>query len=241
MIRSAARLALSLIAIVLAGIAVLAATATPAHAGYCKVSDAKYIHSGRVGADIWQYWWCEDGSWEWGAWRPSTATPERATASLAHAFGLNPGFPENAPKSIPDGDPAWPALRAAVQAAVDADTVRPSVASWIVQKNGSAADRPAYPFDGGGRGTKSTARVSIMTNGKPTPCDCSVKTVEGSTTYCGVAPQLVAVCVRAPDAPPVVTPPVVTPPVVTPPAATPPAATPPGLVPPAAAKTALAS
>ena len=62
---------------------------------------------------------------------------------------------------------------------------------WIVAKNATYTTRPAYPIADGIRSSVSTARADVGA-----ACDCSLRSVEGSSVYCGVAAGTVALCSR---------------------------------------------
>lgn len=184
---------------IIAALAVLAAgcasalLAAPAHAEQeaCKPAATRYIHSGDLpNGDLWTYWWCADGTLQWIIARPSLATPANRAAALAYWSGLVDGSSAPAPDTPPADDVA--AAWRVVWPLIAADKDRP--AGFVVARNGSSATRPAYPVDDKGvRGTKSTARATVGAT-----CDCATKVVDGSTTYCGIAPKLVAVCTKAP-------------------------------------------
>ncbi|HEU4621640.1 MAG TPA: hypothetical protein VFS42_05405 [Burkholderiaceae bacterium] len=68
----------------------------------------------------------------------------------------------------------------------------PTVAQWVVAKNGTYSDRPAYPYVNGVRGSVSTERVAVGAS-----CDCALaKSVSSTNTYCAVLNRsnLVALC-----------------------------------------------
>lgn len=69
----------------------------------------------------------------------------------------------------------------------------PPVPIWKVAKNGTSTTRPAYPILNGVRSTTSTARATVGAT-----CDCSVRSVEGKSTYCAWEPTktTVALCTR---------------------------------------------
>jgi hypothetical protein len=58
----------------------------------------------------------------------------------------------------------------------------PESIAWVVSRSGmatTATTRPAYPYANGVRGTTSTARATIGA-----ACDCTVRSTEGTSTYC---------------------------------------------------------
>lgn len=154
----------------------------------CKPPDARYIHSGQLGVNFWTYWWCPDGAtYDWTPTLPGEMTTQSVHDSTKFWLGLRPAAPG------PSG-PAVDALLADMLRAMALDSDRPNPGQWKVAKNGTRTTRPAYPVDDKGvRGTKSTERATVGA-----ACDCATKVTEGSTTYCGVAPKLVAVCTKAP-------------------------------------------
>jgi len=67
-----------------------------------------------------------------------------------------------------------------------------------VKPNGTAADRPVYPFANGVRGTTAISgmRAMVLTDGKPTPCDPSKAQASSGTSttdvYAAYAPAFAA-------------------------------------------------
>lgn len=71
---------------------------------------------------------------------------------------------------------------------------RPSPSRWAVARNASYPTRPSYPVIDGARAAVSTGRADVGAS-----CDCrSAAFVEGQSTYCAVAPAVVALCARIP-------------------------------------------
>lgn len=156
-----------------------------AHADYCKVPDATYIHAGRIGADWWVYWWCEDGSLQWGPLVSETVTPAIVEASVAFAFKLNATYPVGLTFPAMD-DPRVIALEDAMRAAAAADTHRPpppAPTGWFVANNGNA-DRPMYSVTDGVRSTKANGERATV--GDRCRCDPPYRIDEGRTTYCAL-------------------------------------------------------
>jgi hypothetical protein len=169
-------------------ILMLALLPLTARADYCKIPDASYIHAGRIGADWWVYWWCEDGSLQWGPVVSTLLTPATVEASAAFAFGLTPSFPSY-PAGVmlpPLDDPVVVALEAAMFAAASADAHRPqppAPTGWFVANNGNA-DRPMYSVTDGVRSTKANGERATV--GDRCRCDPPYRIDEGRTTYCAL-------------------------------------------------------
>lgn len=62
---------------------------------------------------------------------------------------------------------------------------------WVVARNATYATRPAYALVDGIRASVSTARAEVGA-----ACNCTLRSVEGSSVYCGVADNTVALCSR---------------------------------------------
>lgn len=79
----------------------------------------------------------------------------------------------------------------ALKAALPPPPTPPAIV-YVVQKNGTYPDRPAYPFVDGVRGKTSTARATVGAE-----CDASTGVVEGSSRYYAFSGNkaLVALCV----------------------------------------------
>lgn len=156
-----------------------------AHADYCKVPDATYIHAGRIGADWWVYWWCEDGRLQWGPLVEESVTPAMVEGSVAFAFGLNTTYPVGI--TLPQMDsPRVVALYDAMFAAAGADTHRPpkpTPTGWFVANNGYP-DRPMYSVTNGVRDTKSNGERATV--GDKCRCEPPYRIDEGRTTYCAL-------------------------------------------------------
>lgn len=71
--------------------------------------------------------------------------------------------------------------------------IKPSAPAWVVAKNGDKTTRPAFAVTNGKRSFSSKSTVAVGS-----ACDPSLKIVEGSITYMGVGPSLVAVCSKNP-------------------------------------------
>ena len=166
-------------------LALLLALPIFAQADYCKVPDARYIHAGKVGADWWVYWWCEDGSLQWGTLVSDALTPTIVEASVAFAFGLNATYPVGL--ALPNmDDPRVIALEDAMRAAASADTHRPPklpITGWFVA-NGGYPDRPMYSVANGVRDTKANGERATV--GDKCRCEAPYRIDEGRTTYCAL-------------------------------------------------------
>lgn len=70
---------------------------------------------------------------------------------------------------------------------------RPPTPVWTVARNSTYATRPAYPLVNGVRSSTATARATVGAR-----CNCAVRAVEGSSTYCAHEPTAatVALCMR---------------------------------------------
>lgn len=88
----------------------------------------------------------------------------------------------------------WPALCDEMRALMRADMPQEPKPVWRVAPNSTYATRPAYPISAGVRGTISNGRATVGAE-----CDCAVRSVEGSSVYCGVNGRAdqVALCRRA--------------------------------------------
>lgn len=160
---------------------------------YCKVTDARYIHVGSVGADWWAYWWCDDGQYQWSIVQPDVHDSEsQIKAWFAYLVGLNPTQTGQRPWP-PADEPRFVALHTAMMNALVADTDRPKPPAWSVAPNGKYPDRPTYPVADGKRGTKSDGRAKVGA-----ACDCATPIVEGRTTYCRMADGGIAALSSAP-------------------------------------------
>ena len=174
-----------------------------ANSAGCVVPTKNYIHAGWLNpsstdavdttkADLWAWWWCIGDfdigySWRGIAW--SAITPENYAAAVAWSMGLNPEF-ANQVLTLPSDDPRIVALHDEVIRQIRAATDRPTAPKWTVAPNGTAIDRPAYAMipsilaDGSAgplvRATKSTGRAAIGVQ-----CECALRSVEGSSVYCG--------------------------------------------------------
>lgn len=92
----------------------------------------------------------------------------------------------------PGSGPAWDTLtEKTIAAGRAAFGGKPA---FIVAKNGTVTTRPAFAVVAGKRSFSSTNRALVGS-----ACDCAaLKLTEGSTTYCQVATNLVAICVPNP-------------------------------------------
>ena len=80
--------------------------------------------------------------------------------------------------------------------------LRPAEKSWSVAPNASYPTRPVYTLAPDGKLGATTLRVDVLTNGKPTPCNCATAATPADRVprYCaipqpkGTTPPRVAVC-----------------------------------------------
>lgn len=149
------------------------------------------------------WWYCSDGF----TWRQqlTAATSAKlldgkvldgvqlALRSSDPLTALNAAMKANADLSM--SSPTLTALWCPHWPTIVANT--PAPVRYVVKPNSTYLTRPTYPFVSGVRGTTSNGKVSVLTDLKPTPCDCTSRSVEGSSTYCGVAPASLALCSAA--------------------------------------------
>lgn len=150
------------------------------------------------------WWYCSDGFTWRRQWAAATTAKlfdgtvldgvQLALRSSDPLTALNEFTKANADLAI--SSPTLTALWCPHWPAIVANT--PPPVRYVVKPNGTYLTRPTYPFVDGVRGTTSNGKVSILTDLKPTPCDCTSRSVEGSSTYCGVAAASLALCVVAP-------------------------------------------
>ena len=164
----------------------IASTATAQVPASCRPTKLADVHLVSAGPDF-AGWWHGDASKTTYAWRgvlrPAVT---KDIAALAYAFAVMGDqriFDQIT--TLQDTDSSLAALKAAVVADVAANKPQ-----FVVAKNGTYPDRPAYPLVNGVRGTTSTGRATVGA-----PCDCSVSVMEGTTRYCRASGPLVAVCV----------------------------------------------
>jgi hypothetical protein len=81
----------------------------------------------------------------------------------------------------------------ALDAWTAATALLPPFPSWVVATNRTYPDRPAYPFVDGVRSSTSNGRAAVGS-----ACNCSARSVESRSVYCGVNARTdqVALCVR---------------------------------------------
>jgi hypothetical protein len=64
----------------------------------------------------------------------------------------------------------------------------PDRIEWVVSRSGmatTATTRPAYPIINGALGAASTGTAAMQgADGKPTPCDCTLTVLKGTSRYC---------------------------------------------------------
>lgn len=151
-----------------------------AHAANCKPPGTQYIHAGKMGEHWWIYWWCPDGTWQWSTQSPPQYTAAGVEAGTAFYLGF-----DSPPVPMLPPDDVLAQLRAGVEAAVAADTVRPPPpkTGWFVADNGNP-DRPMYPVTDGVRGTKATGERATV--GDKCRCEAPYRIDEGRTTYCAL-------------------------------------------------------
>lgn len=163
------------------------------------------LRAGRVGQDLWAYWWCADeytmkmrtrfiknGTYQ----QPDIdiAFDWFGGASGASLFSRKPTTPSGASWPLPDDD-QFNVLRAAMQAKVRTDEeFLSAVPLWFVANNGTTKTRPMYLPDG----TASTKRADVGAI-----CDCRVVHIKTSTqTRCplmelpGIKKPEVTACTR---------------------------------------------
>lgn len=152
------------------------------------------------GAVAW--WYCEAG----GKWSPNWAA---ATTAQIVSFDLladvytvatssNPiaalNFIAKKNLNLPLSDPSLTPVWCPFQAEMINKTPPPTPAArFVVALNGLAPTRPTFNVVNGVRSYASKSAIAVGST-----CDCTMKVVEGSNTFCNVAATLVAVCVKAP-------------------------------------------
>lgn len=109
------------------------------------------------------------------AYAGGSASTLNASIATYQDMGLNePGLAEV-------WCPYWDEIKASQPAAIP----------YVVAKNGTSLTRPTYPFVAGVRNATSNGTVAVGAT-----CSCvEGRIVEGSTAYCLVKPETVAVCV----------------------------------------------
>ncbi len=156
----------------------------------CRPAKLADVHLVKAGDDFAGWWWCDatKDAYAWrGILRPAITADLTALAYAWAVTGDTRIFEQVV--TLQGTDPQFAGLRAAVVADVKAKTPQ-----YIVAKNGTYTDRPAYLVVDGKRLTTSTARALVGW-----ACDCkAISLVEGTTRYCRIGEPLVAVCVTTP-------------------------------------------
>jgi hypothetical protein len=137
------------------------------------------------------WWFCDISktTYWWGGIERSAITDHTAAAVRAYALSGSQAIFNEAP-TLPETAPAFADLRA---------TIRKEVASFtptfVVPKTGIATEQPVYAVSTAGvRTTSSNMRVGVGT-----VCRCAaLHIIEGTSLYCYVGAQLVALCVEKP-------------------------------------------
>ncbi len=155
----------------------------------------------RVTSDYGQaiVWWC--GQEAFGlvsAWAHTLVIPDQLPArtadALAALWAANVAADDavDATERTHLKQDAWIALQ----------PLRPAEKSWSVAPNAGYATRPVYTLAADGKLGATTLRVDVLTNGKPTPCNCATAATSADRVprYCaipqpkGTVPPRVALC-----------------------------------------------
>lgn len=158
-----------------------------------KGSQAKVIDANGVKLT---YWHCTDG-FTWSP-RVQIATDAKLTenggalqtainSALKYADPttyVNAVITANATTSM--SDPTMAQAWCNAWKTIDQD--RPAPVAWVVRANGGSTSRPTYALTNGVLSTTQLSTVNIKTaDGLPTACNCKVKYVNSTYTYCDVS------------------------------------------------------
>lgn len=166
----------------------------------CSPPPIAEIRTGASADGLWAYWWCPATATDpkhltWRGIPTAAITPELAQGLRSYSLGTNPGF-ATTPMVVTDLDPTLAGIRVSMLTAALLDPDRPGAPVvapvYTVPRNGLLPDRPSYKVTLGKRSLSSSTRIAYGS-----PCDCvAIKIVEGFSTYCQVAPTLVALCTK---------------------------------------------
>ena len=154
------------------------------------------------------YWYCKSPSGVWSAqWVAGTtafllgnnvageaAAAAGAASAPAQALEAVRRKYVNLPLADASLTPVWcPYVNEMVANTPPTVPTVPTKPSYVVAPNGTSLTRPAFAFANGARSYSTSKSVPVGS-----ACDCTTKLTEGANTFCSVAPQLVAMCVKAP-------------------------------------------
>lgn len=156
------------------------------------------FRTGYTADGVYAYWHCDARTAfqpvyvasTWGAFSYDTVTASINKLSGSQQFAADALALWRAHVT---GDTTTGALATVAAAALAAAaTHAPPAPVFRVAKNGAYTSRPSYPFANGVRSTTAAGRAAVGAL-----CNCGqALSEEGTVTYCGVAPERVAVCKR---------------------------------------------
>lgn len=141
----------------------------------------------------WAGWWCPSGPYTPWTRQVAAVRFDLLGKAAAASAGAAIVAKDHAALVALRDRPVWGADLGPVldQGWDDITAARPPGPVWIVAPNGVSTTRPAYPITNGVRSTASTGRATVGAT-----CDCAVRSVEGSSSYCATNTErtLVALC-----------------------------------------------
>lgn len=170
----------------------LAADAPPLCAWHSQPSTLRWgVTTDPPGA--WAGWWCPTGPYtKWAAQLAAVRFDLVGQAALATGGAAILAKDQAALIALRDRPVTSDEMLAVLSQGIDAIlAARPPGPVWVVAPNGTSSTRPAFAITNGVRAKVSTARATVSAT-----CDCTVRSVEGSSSYCATNTErtLVALC-----------------------------------------------